>query len=928
MNKKLMPGIIVIVATLGLVAFAFFSVFTSNNETLTDRERLEKIIAHRSDSIQKIWNALDVDGHNAKRANSKPGKMGQAPDLYMEEEFLALMDPALGYVPHERRVAAMQITERMMNEQSKFPTFQALNLNWTERGPSTTGGRTRAIMFDPNDNTNRKVWAGGVSGGLWFTNDITAPNPTWNKMSDMWENLAITGLAFDPTNTQIMYAATGEGFFNADAVRGAGIWKTTNGGTSWSRLASTDNVNWFFIQKIMVAPNGHVYAATREAGVIRSIDKGLTWQRVYGAGSEGNFLLNRIADIEIAANGTVYITDGIFYSGGIYRSTTGNAGTFVKLTNGLPSGDAAGNGDFNRIEIAISKSNPLVLYAAFNNNGTVNGFPSNHAGRMFKSTNGGDSWTAITLPTLVETPFSGDVGQSFANQAWYCMILEVNPTNPDEIYAGGLDLYKSADGGQNWSQVSQWFNQTGTAQRPYVHADQHAIVYRPSNNTTALYGHDGGISISTNTNATTPSFTTINQNYNITQYYAGAIHPNAGVNYFLGGTQDNGTIQLTTPTFGPGNTAFGGDGAFCHIDQLNPLIQIVSSQNNNMFLSTDGLATGIRFQSQQLIPSRSGDGSFINITAYDSREKTIYADVSRGTNTEGNLRFWRSRNLSTTVNGTNQDSSRFVIGNTGGARMSAMALSPHAPVGTSRLYIGTRSGKVFVIVDAKAANPNAILEITGNLPAGNISSLEVGNTNDEILATISNFGVAKVHKTTDGGNTWVNKTGNFPDIPVRWAWSLPSDRKVVLIGTETGVWGTENINATSPVWVPLNSGLANVRVSQLKWRSSDNTLLSITHGRGMFTANTTNLVTSVRSRLADDAIAVFPNPATDFINIQAKNSKLTKVVITNLLGQTVYQSEIKNTSEFRIETADFKSGIYLVNLSTDNGILTKRIRIN
>lgn len=914
---------VVIVAAIGLVTFSLTSVFKSSDTPLTDRERFELLISKRSDSIDQINKKLDIDNYNLTRKAKGLGKMGQAPNLRMEDEFIMFMDPALGYVPHERRVRAMEITERMMRERDKLPSFQALNLQWTERGPSTTGGRTRAILFDPNDPTNRKVWAGGVSGGLWFTNDITAANPIWNKMSDLWENLAITGLAADPTNPQIMYAATGEGWFNADAVRGAGVWKTTNGGTSWSRLASTNNVNWFRIQKIMVAPNGHVYIATRVDGLIRSTDKGATWSRVFGSGLSNASPNDRIADIEIAQDGTIYIgvgidpfnsTDGV----GVFKSPSGNLNSFTKVNTGA-NGFPAGN--FGRVEIALSKSSPDVLYAITES--------ANEAGAVYRTANGGQTWTQVSLP-LLQAPTNA-VGQNFANQAWYALILEVHPTNPNIVVAGGLDLVRTLDGGQNWSQISQWFG----SGRPFVHADHHAIVFRPGVSETALFGHDGGISISNNITQSSPTFETINQNYNITQYYAGAIHPGSGVNYFLGGTQDNGSLRIQSQNFGTAEEVFGGDGAFAHIDQLNPLMQFVSAQNNFMIYSRNSFTT-TPLQSDVLIRSQTGDGSFINVTIYDSREKTMYADVSRGTNIPNNFRFWRSRNISLNTVGTlrtqqnpnGQDSARFVIGSTSGARAASMALSPHAPTGTSRLYIGTRSGRVIVVADAKADNPNAVSEITGNLPPGNISSLEVGSNDNEILATYSNFGVAKIHKTTNGGTLWVDKTGNFPDNPVHWAWSLPSDRRVVLIGTETGVWGTENIDALSPVWVPLNNGLANVRVSQLKWRSSDNTLLAATHGRGMFTANTSNLVTSVRTKLADNAIAVFPNPATDFININANNLKLTKVVITNLLGQTVYQSEIKNQSELKIATSEFNSGIYLVNLTTESGVLTKRIRIN
>jgi hypothetical protein len=153
-------------------------------------------------------------------------------------------------------------------------------------------------MFDPNDATRKKVWAGGVAGGLWFNNDITNSATVWQKVDDFWANMAITTIASDPSNTQVMYVGTGEGFYNADAVRGAGIWKTTNGGTSWSQLASTNNNSKFnYVNKIVVHTSGQVFVATR-AGIQRSTDGGLTWSEIYSG---------QCADIEMASCGDIYI---------------------------------------------------------------------------------------------------------------------------------------------------------------------------------------------------------------------------------------------------------------------------------------------------------------------------------------------------------------------------------------------------------------------------------------------------------------------------------------------------------------------------------------------------------------------------------------------------------------------------------------------
>src|SRR5262245_10788209 len=147
--------------------------------------------------------------------------------------------------------------------------------SWTALGPGNIGGRTRALLIDPND--PNVFYAAGVAGGVWKS---TNSGRSWSALGDLLPNIAVSSLAFDPTNTQVIYAGTGEGFFNSDSARGGGIFKTTDGGTSWSLLASTSTGDFFFVNKIVISTNDHnrVYCATR-TGVWRSPDGGQSWTR-------------------------------------------------------------------------------------------------------------------------------------------------------------------------------------------------------------------------------------------------------------------------------------------------------------------------------------------------------------------------------------------------------------------------------------------------------------------------------------------------------------------------------------------------------------------------------------------------------------------------------------------------------------------------
>ena len=192
-----------------------------------------------------------------------------------------MIDPALGRVPYERlaqereRVLGQQKSGRL-GVQSAIP-----GMTWQERGPSNAGGVTRAELFDLNDPTRKKVWVGSPSGGLWYTNDITDANAIWTPVSNSWESMVVTCLAANPSNPQIMYAGTGDGY---QYTTGGGIWKTINGGTTWTRLSSTIPGTFYgtlaasfgYIQRLVVTGNGQIFAVTRY-GVVRSADGSTMW---------------------------------------------------------------------------------------------------------------------------------------------------------------------------------------------------------------------------------------------------------------------------------------------------------------------------------------------------------------------------------------------------------------------------------------------------------------------------------------------------------------------------------------------------------------------------------------------------------------------------------------------------------------------------
>ncbi len=703
----------------------------------------------------------------------------------MEQEFEMTRDLSTNEVPRERLLQAkryMGTLQIAAQERASVP------LVWEERGPDNVAGRTRAILMDMNDPTGKRVFAGGVGGGLWRTDDIQVENPTWVPIDDFFDNIAIVSMAQDPSNPDLMYFGTGEGFFNADAIRGLGIWKSSNGGLDWEQLPSTNNSSFRYVQKIVINDQGEIFAGTR-AGLFKSFDQGASWDLRLGEDEE-NSLTDRVADIEIASDGDIYAAMGLMGTDGIYKSEN-NGSSWEKLTTDLPFEG------YERIEIGCAPSNPERVYALFQDGG------SNGCSFIFRTDNGGENWTSVTVPDALGM-------DNFArNQAWYDLSIGVDPNNEDRVFIGGVDLHATTDGGNNWVQVSQWF---GGAGMQYVHADQHTVVFKPGSSDIALFGNDGGVFYTENASSFIPTIENRNSGYNVTQYYACAMRPEAGSNVFLAGAQDNGTQKYEDPGMNSTVRVTGGDGMFCHIDQENGNVQITSYVYNNYRVSLNG---GNGFENRNY----DDTGRFVNPTDYDSNDKNLYCAMDSG-------KFLRWND----PDNAGFDFQEVDVDAFGNGQVSNVTVSPNVP---HRVYFGLGSGNIVRVDDAHLGT--SIQGVTIFDGSGYISGIDIEEGNeDHIILSFSNYGQESILETTDGGGNWTSVEGNLPDMPVRWVIFSPNNNDGALIATELGVWTTTDLNGADTEWEPSNANLANVRVDMLQTRSSDDMVIAATHGRGLF----------------------------------------------------------------------------------------------
>ncbi len=741
-------------------------------------------------------------------------------------EFENTKDVKLGYIPRNRLISAVE--DLRIARSKKGFTNRVNALTWSERGPNTdligpsngntrgtqiasdavTSGRMRAIWFDLADATNHTVWVGSVSGGLWKTTDITSSaTAAWSPVNDFFANLSISSICQDPSNTNTMYFATGEKTVNADAVKGGGIWKSIDHGVNWALLNST--TTFWNASKIICDATGNVYVAAigslvgipgSAGGVYRSGDGGATWTNITPTG-----LTINATELRISNTGRMHVVCGyrnIGTSG--YRFTdapaTVTSASWTSPTTTFPT-------NYNT-ELAVAGSTLYALPADVNY----------RTPQIYKSTDGGDNWAA----TATSPPSNATEPSINTGQGWYDLALGVDPANPNNVVAGGLNLYRSADGGATWSQITRW---VGTALN-YVHADHHAVVW---NGTQVLVGCDGGLFYSTDNGV---SYKDRNDGLRLKQFYSCAIHPTT-TNYFLAGAQDNGTHQLANAGLSGSTEAVGGDGGFTHIDQDEPQYQFGSFTFSTYLRSTDGGASW-----GSVTYSTGGIGQFINPTDYDDVRNKMYTSANAGQYVR-----WEDPQTGATF-------TPISIGSFGGSTARSITVSHHA---ANRVFFGTANGRVIKVDNADQAVP-VETNITGSGMSGTVVSCVAAGTDDNnLLATFSNYGSTHIWVTTTGGGAggWTNISGNLPDIPVRWAMFYPDDNTQAIIATEMGVFETSLINGASTVWTQ-NASFPVVKTNMLQYRAGDNTVLAATHGRGLWTSNITPASPYIRFATAAD----------------------------------------------------------------------------
>jgi photosystem II stability/assembly factor-like uncharacterized protein len=815
--------------------------------TITDREQSqgpEQLINESIDRPPLPSERFDEPDHAAIYQRMK--RQGPSPNFDTAAAYRAAHAHRDAMPRHSIRtggsVPMRQSTETIPNK--NFVAARALE-QWEPLGPGNIGGRTRTLVIHPTQ--PEIMYAGGVSGGVWKTTD---GGQTWTPLADRIANIAVNSMAIHPTNPDVLYVGTGEGYFREVVrgtwlpLRGAGIFKTEDGGTTWTQLPSTDKPAFHWVNDLIISlkdPN-RLYAATR-TGVHISENGGRSWSRLLDPDVNGGCL-----DLALR---TDLAADWLFASCGTFEQATIYRRRMVANEEWEAVLSEPGMG---RTSLAIAPSNQSIIYALSASNYPEPHGPAGNSGQalhaVYRSTGAGAAGTwrvrvdrtdPVKVNTLLLTNPLGasyvECGEgdenSWTPMGWYCNVIAVDPTNPDVVWAGGVDLFRSDDGGSNWGLASYWFAKYPTTLPSYVHADQHAIVFHPDYDgvsvKTMFSATDGGIFRTDNPDRfigqteaaicdpgySAVRFDDLNHGFGITQFYHGAPYPD-GAGY-LGGTQDNGTI-LGLDQWGRDDwiSVSGGDGGYVAIDPQNTNNLYVESQRFGFKRSTDG-GYNFEFALNGITEERQ---EFLFITPFvmdPNNSARLWA---------GGRRLWRTDNRATSWSAASTV-------NLGSAQVSAIAV---APGNSDFVVVGTTDGFIYRNDAALDAGSNTVWQSSRPHP-GFVSSLAFDpSTPGVIFATFAGFGGPHVWRSDDGAITWesIDGTGSsaIPDIPVHSIVVDPENSDHLFLGTDLGVMTTINGGRT---WAVENTGFANAVTEWLAMGTDDQgepLLFAFTHGRG------------------------------------------------------------------------------------------------
>ena len=771
---------------------------------------------------------------------------------------------------------------------------------WQLAGPTNTGGRITDVELSPTSTDT--IYAGAASGGLWRSAD---GGQTWTSVFESALSQSIGDLVLDPADSRTIYVGTGEanGGGGSQTYLGYGVYRSDDAGESWTHLGLEETcyigrvaVDPHNSQRIFVAAMGKLYNTSSERGLYRSEDGGQFWEQVL-------FLSDSTGCIDVVINpenpDTMYAAmwERIRYpnarqygglTSGLYRSYDGGD-SWTELTNNLPNNAP----DVGRIGIGISQSEPNILYTIY---ADVPGFFDG----VYKTSDHGDTWTRTN---------DGALSSLYNSYGWWFGNIRVDPSNPDIVYAMGLDIYRTTNGGDNWSYRSGG-----------IHVDQHGLYIHPQNGNFLVAGNDGGIYTSENGGGSYSK----SPDLPITQFYTCEVDFQFPERLY-GGTQDNGTNRTLTGNLDDWQWILGGDGFYVLVDPTDNNFVYAESQWGNLTRSTNG---GSSF-SFALVGVDFNDRSNWNspLAMDPSNPQILYFGTEKVYKSENRAESWTaiSDDLS---NGPTSGNLTF-----GTVTTIAVAATDGQVV-----YAGTDDGNVWITENGGTDWQ----KISDNLPVRWITRVAVDPQDAQTAyVTISGYRqdeyLPHIFRTTDAGTNWQDISGNLPELPLNDIIVDPLNNNLY-VASDGGVFYTADGGIS---WQALGDNLPLSPVTDLTLHQPTRKLVAATYGRSMHSYDLNSLV-AIEDEAADiNSFRLFQNYPNPFnpsttIEYQLAAAADVKLHVVDMTGreittlvrarkaagthQVVWDGKNHNGQQVA-------SGIYLYSLNIGGQIVTRRMTL-
>ena len=628
-------------------------------------------------------------------------------------------------------------------------------------------GRVNVIAFHPT--IANTLYAGAPAGGLWKSTD---DGLTWSTNTDLLPNLGVSAILIDPSNPLIMYIGTGDR--DAGDTYSLGVMKSVDGGQTWNptglsfNLTQSARISGMAMHK---DSTHHLVAATR-SGIYRSLNGGASWT-VEAGGTFGCL---------VQVPGTNKLYAGTSSNGRIWMSND-FGDTWTMLTSGLPT-------NAGRVELATTEADTNYVYALYgaNNNGLYG---------VYRSINGGTSWTQRhgASPNLLDWSTNGS---GSGGQAWYDLSIAVSPLNKDVVLTGGVNVWRSNNGGTSFALSGHWYGGGGAS---FVHADHHWMIFKSGTNQ-VYAGCDGGVYKSGN-GGVNNSWVSRNIGLSITQYYKIGT-TEADTTLTIAGAQDNGT-HLNDNGW---DKVGGGDGMDCAISASDGNTMYRSIYYGDFDKSTNG---GNSFNSSFNLPP-AGTGNWVTpFLASRINSNTLYA---------GFTKLWKSTNAGGSFSATSSNN----VQGSSNIDCIAEALSNSNVLYVSideRLFHSSDGGQTWNWITSNVGSSNVISGIT----------VDPINENHVWISKSGYYAGTKVYETFNAGGSWYNRSGSLPNIPANCIAVQPNSNGIVYVGTDLGVYYRD---ASMSDWVPFMQGLPNTVINDIEILNNAGIIRVGTYGRGVW----------------------------------------------------------------------------------------------